>query len=107
MSTKLSSAVVESAKASVEEYVKTITGYNDELKSIIDTLTTDEGGFYGQASDGYKEFYTQKVVPAVSDKLVGASDSLTASINAILDNIKTQLIDTVDKQLGDNNRNPG
>ncbi|MBQ8298181.1 MAG: hypothetical protein IJX77_10415 [Ruminococcus sp.] len=105
MATILTSAIIENAKGSVDTYVSTVNGLNDELDAIINTLTS--ANFSGDASNGYKEFYTSKVVPALTENLVDQGSSLTASIKTILENIQTQLLNTVDPQLGENNRNPG
>ncbi len=105
MSTILSSAIVDNAKGSVDTYIASISGLNSQLDGIINTLTG--GNFVGDASVGYKEFYTNKVLPAITENLTEQSNSLTASIKSMLDNIQQQLLNTVDPQLGDNNRNQG
>lgn len=105
MSTILTSAIVDSAKGSVDTYIATIGGLNGQLEGIINTLTGSN--FNGDASLGYKDFYTNSVLPAITENLTEQSGSLTASIKSMLDNIQQQLLNTVDPQLGDNNRNPG
>ena len=105
MSTILTSAIIEGAKGSVDTYVSTIEALNSELEGIINALTAND--FNGDASVGYKEFYTKTVVPAVTDNLTQQGNSLTASIKSMLDNIQQQLLNTVDPQLGENNKNPG
>lgn len=105
MSTILTGAIVENAKSSVDTYVATIGGLNDQLESIINTLTGSN--FNGDASLGYKDFYTNSVLPAITENLTDQSSSLTASIKSMLENIQQQLLNTVDPQLGENNRNPG
>lgn len=104
MSTILTSAIIESAKSSVDEYVSSVSALYEELNSVINALTSN---FMGDAADGYKEFYTQKVAPALNENLIAQTGSLTANIKTILDNIQQQLLNTVDPQLGENNRNPG
>ena len=99
MSTILTSAIVESAKASVDTYISSIESLNGELEQIMNTLTSSN--FNGEAAEGYKDFYTNKVLPAITE------NSLTASIKTMLDNIQQQLLNTVDPQLADFNRNPG
>ena len=59
------------------------------------------------AAEGYKDFYTNKVLPAITENLTQQGNSLTASIKTMLDNIQQQLLNTVDPQLADFNRNPG
>lgn len=105
MSTILTSAIIQGAKDSVDNYVTQITALNGQLDGIMKTLTTTN--FTGDASAGYNDFYTQKVLPAITDNLTQQGNSLTASIKSMLDNIQQQLLSTVDPQLGENNRNPG
>lgn len=105
MSTILTSAIVDSAKGAVDSYVTTVGGLNDELQGIINTLTGSN--FNGDAANVYNEFYTTKVLPAITENLTAQGNSLTASIKSMLDNIQQQLLNTVDPQLGENNRNPG
>lgn len=105
MSTILSSAIVDSAKSIVDTYVASISALNGELENIINTLTGNN--FVGDASLGYKEFYTNKVLPAITENLIEQGNSLTASIKSMLDNIQQQLLNTVDPQLGDSNREQG
>lgn len=102
MSTILTSAIVENAKGSVDSYVSSVEGLNSELEGVINTLTGNN--FTGDASMGYKEFYTNKVVPAITENLIQQGSSLTASIKSMLENIQQQLLNTVDVQLGENNR---
>lgn len=105
MSSVLTHAIIENAKASVDTYISTVNGLNEELNGVITTLTSTN--FSGDASDGYQVFYTEKVVPAVTENLTSPGTSLTASIKSILDSIQEQLLDRVDPELGNNNRNPG
>jgi len=105
MSTILTSAIIQNATNSVNTYINSVTGLNDQLQDVINTLTS--ANFTGDASNGYKEFYTNKVVPAITENLTQQGTSLTASIISMLESIQQQLLNTVDPQLGDNNRNPG
>lgn len=103
MATILTSAIIESAKSTVSEYTSTVSSLNGEVSSLMNSLSSN---FMGDAADGYKEFYNVKIVPAIEENLIGGS-SLMSSINTLLDNIQQQLLNTVDPQLGENNRNPG
>lgn len=105
MSTILTSAIVENAKSSVDSYIASIDGLNSQLEEVINTLTGSN--FNGDASLGYRDFYTNNVLPAITENLTQPGNSLTASIKSMLDNIQQQLLNTVDPQLGENNRNPG
>lgn len=104
MSTILATSMIESAKGNVDEYVSAVQSLNGQLQSIMTTLSGDN--FVGDAADGYKEFYTSKIVPAIEENLIGGA-SLTSNIKTILDNIQQQLISTVDPTLGNNNRGAG
>ena len=104
MPTILTSAMISSAIGAVEDYIGTANSLSSDLDSVINSLTSSN--FQGDASDGYKAFYTEKVMPAINENLTGSA-SLTKSIKDILESIQTQLLNTVDPQLGDSNRNPG
>lgn len=105
MSSILTKAIITNANEKVDTYVATTTGLYNELSTALTTLTTNS--FTGAASVGFMAFFNAKVVPALVDNLTAPSGSLTASIKTILDSIQTQLLDTVDEQLGENNQNPG
>ena len=105
MASVLTHAIITSATEKVDTYVATVDGLNTELSNIITTLTGSN--FNGDAANGYNVFYTQKVLPAITDNLTSPGNSLTASIKSILDSIQTQVLDSVDPQLGENNQNPG
>ena len=105
MASILTPAIISSATEKVDTYVTSVNGIYDELNGIISTLTASN--FNGDASDGYKVFYTQKVVPALTENLTAPQNSLMASLKDMLTGIEMQLLDTVDPQLGENNKNPG
>lgn len=103
MSTRLTSTIIDNAKESVQVYINTVGALNSELDGVLNQLRLS---YAGDASDGYMEFYRTRIQPAITENLIGTSASLTANILSMLDNIKQQLLDTVDPQLGDYNRNP-
>lgn len=105
MASILTHAIIYSATQAVDSYIATADGLYNELNGVINTLIGTN--FNGDASNGYKAFFNAKVVPALTENLTGPSGSLMASIKNILDSIQTQLLDTVDPQLGENNQNPG
>lgn len=105
MASILTHAIISSATEKVDTYMTSVNGIYEELNGIISTLTASN--FNGDASDGYKVFYTQKVVPALTENLTAPQNSLMASLKDMLTGIETQLLDTVDPQLGENNKNPG
>ena len=105
MASILTSAIIVNAKNSVSTYVSTAQGLYDELQALINNLTSSN--FMGDASDGFKDFFTSKATPALVANLTEPGTSITAGIDSMLDSIKEQLLDTVDPKLGEINRNPG
>lgn len=105
MASILTHTIIKNAEEQVDTYITTANGLYDQLNTIITNLTSSS--FTGDASDGYKEFYTTKVVPALTENLTDPSSSLTASIKQILEDIQAQLLDSMDPQLGDFNKDPG
>ena len=104
MASILTSAIIVNAKASVANYQTTAQGLYDELSSLISQLTASN--FMGDASNGFSEFFKTKATPALVDNLIAPEQSLAAGINNMLESIKAQLLDTVDPQLGEINRDP-
>lgn len=105
MATILTKAIISGAMQEVDSYIGTANGLYQELQGVINTLTTSN--FNGDASEGYKVFFDTKVTPALTENLTAPNSSLTAGIKSILETIQSQLLDTVDPQLGSTNRNPG
>ncbi len=105
MATILTHEIITNATQAVDSYVAAANSLYEELSGIISALTA--ANFNGDASDGYKAFFAEKVAPALTDNLTTPGTSLTASIKDLLGTIQQQLLDTVDPQLGENNRNPG
>lgn len=105
MATILTHAIITSATEKVDTYVATANGLYEELSSLIATLTASN--FTGAAAEGYKVFFNEQVTPALTDNLTAPGESLMAGVKSILESIQTQLLDTVDPQLGENNSNPG
>lgn len=100
MATILTSAIISQASSAVQEYSSQAKSIASEVASIINNLVSN---FTGDAADGYREFFTQKVSPAINENL----DSLMSAIQQMLDSIQQQLLNTVDPQLGTNNRSGG
>ena len=101
MASILTHEIITNATASVNTYSSTANGLFEELGGVVSALVSQN--FTGDASDGYNDFFTTKVTPALTENL----ESLTSSINSMLESIQTQLLDQVDPQLGNTNRNPG
>ncbi|SDA23138.1 hypothetical protein SAMN02910447_02290 [Ruminococcus sp. YE71] len=104
MASILTSAIIVNTKSSVSTYVTTAQGLYDELQTLINNLTSSN--FMGDASDGFKDFFNSKATPALVANLTEPGSSITAGLQSMLDSIKEQLLDTVDPQLGDINRDP-
>lgn len=104
MSTILTHAVIDKAEEAVNEYVTSVSAYYSEIEQIVNSLTAS--GFVGDAADGYRDFFLQKIMPSVTDNLTG-DGSITGSVKQMLESIKAQMLDTVDPKMGESNRNPG
>jgi phage-related minor tail protein len=104
MASILTSAIIADAKSSVSTYVSTAQALYDELSSLLANLTGNN--FIGDASTGFMDFFRTKATPVLVDNLTEPGSSITAGITAMLDSIKEQLLDTVDPQLGEINRDP-
>lgn len=105
MATILTKAIIQNATSAVDTYISTVTGLYNELQTLVNTLTTVN--FQGDASAGFKQFFTEKATPVLTDSLTAQGTSLTAGIKNMLGNISTSLLDQVDVQLGESNRNAG
>ena len=104
MDSVLTKAIIANAKGNVDTYVSSVNTLYQELEQVMNTLTGTN--FNGDASNGYQSFFRTQVTPALTENLT-QQNSLMTSIKSILESIETQLLDTVDPQLGENNQNPG
>ncbi len=96
----LTKANINQAVDAVNNYVSSANGLFDQLQEIVNALTSTD--FIGDASNGYKQFFTAQVTPALTTNLT----SLTDGIKSMMESIGTQLLDTVDVKLGEVNQNP-
>ena len=101
MATILTSEIISQAMGVIETYKSNVDAANNNLKNMIETLRQD--GFIGDGSDGYEVFFTDKVTPAIKDNLYGEA-SLMKMLTDILQGISDSLLDTVDPQIGDKNK---
>lgn len=87
----------------VDTYRQTASSLATRLQSTVDTLIP--GNFSGDAADGFRVFYENSIVPAVTSDLT----SLLESIDQMADGIKTAIpgAQGLDDQLGDGNRQSG
>lgn len=100
----LSHKTIANAKQAVADYAVKANAEFEELSSTINSLRAAQ--FIGDASDGYYDFFTTKITPALTDNLTGAN-SIISGINSLLDAVEQTLLDQVDPKLGEGNRNPG
>lgn len=105
MATILARKNIDEAVSTVDTYIALANDIFDDLRSTVESLIP--ANFDGDAAEGFKEFFNAKVVPALTVNLTEPSGSLTSSIKEMLESIKTQILDQVDPQLGEANRNPG
>ena len=103
--TVLSKSMITNAKQAVSNYITTATGLYADLNKLIITLTASD--FQGDAAEGFKDFFTNKVTPVLTSSLTDKGTSLMAGIEMMLDNISSSLLDGVDPQLGAANRTAG
>ena len=96
--------IVDNAKQAVDDYITTTNSLVQDLTDAINNLTAQQ--FTGDASEGFKAFYTEKILPAITENLSTSESSVMAGIKKIMDSISQNLISTVDPGLGDANRNP-
>ena len=105
MSTILSNTIIKNAQETTYAYIKNANLYFGELETALNSLMED--GFSGEAADGFKTFFTQKITPALNEYLTTGDQALMPSINQMLEDIRKQLIDTVDPALGNANKGAG
>ncbi len=105
MSTILSRQNISDSISEVEQYITSANALYEELKGVIDTLTAS--GFIGEASDGYKTFFTSKITPALTTTLVEGDTSLMGSIRTMMSDIGEQFMDNIDPQLREANESAG
>ena len=103
--TALTDQIITNAKAQVTSYITNAQQIFTTLQTEIVNLRA--AGFVGSASEGYNTFFTEKVTPVLTKNLYGEDGSLMVGIKNLLDSIQTQLIDTVDAQLGQYNQSLG
>ena len=89
---------IADAIGAVNSYKTTADGLYQQLQGLISALTAEN--FNGDASNGYKAFFDAKVTPALTENLITLADG----INTMLESIQTQLLDTVDPELGNSNQ---
>lgn len=105
-STVLKASDIAAAKGVIANYIATAQSEFSSLKGVIDALTAPGADFNGDSSVGYNDFRT-KIEPALTTNLYDQEASLMASLNHMLDSIEEALLNQVDPQLGQANREAG
>lgn len=100
MDTVLTAQIIESAMQDVDKYKATVDGLYEELRGVLTGLTPQD--FEGDAATGYMAFFDTKVTPALTENLTALTDGL----KTLLENIREQLLNKVDPELGQFNQNP-
>jgi len=97
----LTRANIAECISAIETYETTCNGIYQSFQGTMNTLTTSN--WTGEASDGCKYFFNGTVTPALTDGV----NAISRALKDILTNIEQTLLDTLDPQLGEVNRNPG
>lgn len=84
----------------IEEYQTKTTNLHNQLSDTVNTLIPAD--FSGSAADGFKDFYTNKIEPAVGEGLT----QLITALHDIVQGTLEAIPDTngLDDQLGEENR---
>ena len=105
MSTILSKSNITDAIEAIDNYIGKATELNEHLAAVMGQLIGS--GFVGEAAEGYKTFYTAKVVPALTTNLIDPQGSLMASLKQMMTDIGAEFFDNVDTKLGEANQTAG
>jgi uncharacterized protein YukE len=101
MASILTHANIADATSAIETYVSTADGIYQSLQGTLNSLTASN--WNGDGAVGCKEFFNGTVTPALTDGVT----SIGKALKDILANIQDTLLDQLDPQLGDGNKNPG
>ena len=100
--TKLTAAAIANITAALETYVKNTGEQYKTLDGAITALLAADV-FSGDAANGFKTFYTTKVVPVLTESL----PSVTTGVRSILEGVDNTMLKKVDPELQNFNQNPG
>ena len=108
MSTILSTQIITSLKGDADAYIKAADAEFTALQNLLGTLLTEEGGFFGEAAEGYRTFFNGKITTALTTNLTAAgTTSLMGALKKMLDDIENQFLVQIDPALGKANQNAG
>ena len=99
--TILSAATCDACIEVVKAYQNDADQLMTRLENLMNSLTAEN--YIGDASDGYMDFYRNKVCPIIRENLYG-EESLTAGMIKMLNNIKETLLNQTDPSIGKANR---
>lgn len=101
MASILTHANIADATSAIETYVSTCNGIYQSFHGTMTTLTNSN--WNGDGAEGCKEFFNTTVTSALTEGIT----SIAKVLSDILANVQDNLLDQLDPQLGDSNRNPG
>ena len=101
MATVLTHATIAEAREAVETYVSTCNGIYEGLHGTLGGLTNSN--WTGEGAEGCKYFYNNTASPVLTEGLT----SIAKAMNDILTNVEETLLNQLDPQLGEANKDPG
>lgn len=108
MSTILSKQIIAGLKDDVDKYIQDADEEFANLQSLLNSLLTEDGGFFGEAAEGYRTFFNGKITTALTTNLTAAGTaSLMGALKKMLDDIEDQFLVQIDPALGKANQGAG
>lgn len=101
MATKLETSNINDVRTAINTYRATCDAIFQSMKTEIETLCSTN--FIGDASNGYLEFFNEKITPALTTQLTGADASVTAMLETLLTTV-AQMLNPVDPDLSNANK---
>lgn len=92
--------MLKNALQAIEDYKQTTNALHTKLNDTMSELIP--GNFSGNAAEGFRTFYDNKIEPAVGESLTKMLQALTDIVQGTLEAIPDN--DGLDDQLGDENR---
>jgi len=102
----LDSEMMENAKRHCNTYLEMFKTERTALENAMEALWD---GFQGEAADGFKVFYEERVLPVMQTTVEQYLNMFAAENDGLFDVIKNTLVvgEGVDPTLGSNNKNVG
>lgn len=104
MATILEISNINDAKTAINTYRNTCDAIFQAMKSEIEILCSTN--FIGDASNGYLQFFNEKITPALTTQLTGTDASVTAMLETLLSAV-AQMLNPVDPDLSNANKTAG